>query len=55
MGQHFVANVTGLRELSEVDSKSWAHISPGMSFILVSVSGLISETLGFSSIPVFFP
>lgn len=38
-----------------VGSKSWAHITPGLRFILVSVSDLISETLSFSSVPVSFP
>lgn len=45
--------ITGLREVSEVGSKS--HEGPGLRFIMVSVSDLISETLGFSSLPFFFP
>lgn len=35
--------------LSEGGSKSWAHRSPGLRFISVSVSDLISEVFPFSS------
>lgn len=48
LGYCSVEKTTGLRELSE------GVQSHGRRFILVSVSDLISGTLSFSSLPVFF-